>query len=293
MIKNELIETLNVCPSCTSKKIIIYLLEDKYPIEQCNSCKLLFVNPRPSEQSIKNFFSNEYIQDNKRIEIDFVSYRKESLAREATIVKKYLPDGGKLLDLGTASGVFLENFSKCKEWDVSGIEPSIFSANMARKRTSAAIYTGFIDEQNFNDESFDVITSLDTFYFHSYPNKDLNHITRILKPGGLFVIEIPGLNFRLIKNTGLLSKIIYRKKSRLNAGVHLFYYNRRTLSALMKRHDLTLISSYAESSPNYGNGFVRLLNKSYYLFSKIIYLLTNCKVNFIPKEVFVYKKVFS
>lgn len=113
-----------------------------------------------------------------------------------------------------------------------------------------------------------------------------------MKPDGFLVVEIPNLSFRLIKNTGLLAKIIYRKNSRLNAGVHLFYYSRKTLGTLMKRHGLTLISFHPEQSPTYGNFLLRFLNKSYYLTTRMVYQLSGCKINLAPKEVLLYKKHF-
>lgn len=128
-------------------------------------------------------------------------------------------------------------------------------------------------------------------YFHSYPNKDMNTIHRILKPDGFFMLEIPNLKFRLLKNTGLLAQLIYGKKSRLNAGVHLFYYDLSSLDILMVKHGLMRVNTYVEQSPMYGNKLMRVLNKLYYLLTKSIYHLTNKKFNLAPKLIVVYKKI--
>ncbi len=287
---SENIETLALCPLCESQNASIYI-EDRYPIEKCDDCEILFVNPRPSSASIRRMFINEYIDNTKRFEEHFISYRKASLTREASAIKNLLPDGGKLLDVGTASGEFLEHFKDADEWDIQGLEPSKFAAQLARKRTGVVVNTGFLDEQDYANEEFDVISSLDAFCLHSYPNKDLADIHRMLKCGGLFVVEIPGLTFRLLKNTGFLAHLIYKKASSLNAGVHLFYFNRKTLTALMIRHGFKLIKAHPEQSPLYGNVFVKFFNSLYYHLSKLIYNTTHGNINLAPKELLIYKKV--
>lgn len=284
------LETLAKCPSCNSDSKNIYLSEDRLPIEICNNCGLIFVNPRPSEDSIRSMFSNEYIDTIDRVEEGFVSFRKLSLSREASLVKKILSQGGSLLDLGTASGEFLYNFIGDKRWRLKGIEPSKFAAEYARKNTDATIYTGFIDDYDFKHAEFNIITSLDAFYFHPNPNKDLKIINKILKVNGFFMIEIPNFKFRLFKNTGLISKLLYGKSSQLNAGVHLFYYDKRSLTSMLERNGFKFLSSHSEQSPTYGNKSFIFLNNLYFFVSKFLYKATKGKVNIAPKEILIYQK---
>lgn len=282
-------ETLEFCPVCNGVNFSTYII-DAYPINKCLNCSVLFVNPRPSEASIKQMFSDEYIISNSRVEDAFINYRKESLLREASLVTKLLPNGGSLLDLGTASGEFLLNFNKFKNWVVKGVEPSKYAADYARKNTKAKIYTGFLEDFDFPSKEFDLITSLDAFYFHSNPNKDLKIINKILKKDGFLMIEIPNLKFRLFKNTGVIAKIIYKKNSKLNAGVHLFYYNNKSLSYLLEKNGFKLHSSQPEQSPTYGNKLILVLNNAYYLTARLLYSLTRGKINISPKEVYVFQK---
>ncbi len=285
------LEYLEFCPLCHDESFSLFAESNGFRIVECPRCTLKFVNPRPSEQEIKNHFENEYIDDEKRVDVDFTSYREKSLHREAEAIKKLLDSGGRLLDLGAASGYFLSCFSDSPEWDVEGVEPSRYAAASAQRKYGVNVHQGFLSDQNFAGEAFDIITSLDSFCFHPNPGKDLREIVRILKPGGFFCVEIPGLNFRLLKNKGLVARLVYGERVRLNAGVHLFYYSRSTLGAFAEKFGLEESCFFPEQSPLYGNIAIRFLNHAYYLFSAATYRLSNGNLNVVPKEFIIYRKV--
>lgn len=282
--------TITCCPACNSSNHPEYLQSNGKTVERCKHCGLLFTNPRPSEDAIAKHFQEEYIEDEQRFENDFISLREGSLLREAERIQACFPVGGRLLDVGTASGVFLSYFKDKKDWHVEGVEPSRYAARRAAERWSVPVHQGFLREQSFNDASFNVVASLDTFYFHPEPNRDLAEIARLLQPGGVFAVEIPGLNFRILKNTGLISRLIYGVPARLNAGVHLFFYNRRTLSMMLGKHGFKLIKSWPEQSPVYGSAARRWLNSAYYLTTAALYRLSNGHLNLAPKEFLLYIK---
>ncbi len=287
---NSMLETLPACPCCNHGEMSPFTSSNGYRIVRCTNCKLLFVNPRPSEEAIRRHFMEEYIDSENRVEEHFVAYRTHSLEREARIIRNTFPSGARLLDLGTASGAFLGYFTDRPEWRVEGVEPSRFAARAAQERYGVPVHEGFLADQEFEDEQFDVITSLDAFFFHPNPNKDLREIRRILKPNGIFAVEIPGLRFRLLKNTGLVSRIVYGEPARLNAGVHLFYYSRDTLGRMLGNHGFSEVSAHPEQSPMYGNKLLRLLNDAYYFTTATIYRATGGNLNLAPKEFILYRK---
>ncbi len=283
-------ETLNCCPCCSGEKFRLFIESNGEKIVECETCGLLFVNPRPSKRAIKRLFEDEYISTEDRVKEDFTNFRASALHREAERIKSLRSQGGRLLDIGTASGVFLLEFQNNPQWQVEGVEPSKYAAEMAEKLYKLKVHSGFLEDQRFPDEYFDVVTSLDAFMFHPEPREDLKEIARILKPGGLFAVEIPGLNFRLLKNSGLLCKLIYGVPARLNAGVHLFYYSRSTLGTMVGQFGFKEVAIFPEQSPVYGHAIVRTLNFLYYLCSGSIYRLSRGKINIVPKEFIIYRK---
>lgn len=284
-------EVVNTCPVCGATELAPYIQSNQHQIVKCDGCDLLFVSPRLTEEAIKKMFVEDYIGTDKRVEEDFTSWRQASLKREAERVKKLRHSGGKLLDLGTASGAFLGEFVNSKNWHVEGVEPSRFAAKSAAERYKVPVYPGFLRDLNLSAASFDVVVSLDAFMFHPDPQSDLVEIARILKTGGLLAIEIPGLKFRLFKNSGALCRLIYGVPARLNAGVHLFYYSRKTLGQMVRQFGFEEIAAYPEQSPVYGPWYARAANWLYYLMTSGVYKLTGGRLGLVPKEFIVYRKV--
>jgi SAM-dependent methyltransferase len=219
-----------------------------------------------------------------------MSFREESLEREARVLREILPGGGRLLDVGAASGAFLKLFRDDPAWQAEGVEPSLFAVQYARERLGLVVHTGFLREQHFPDEAFDVLTSLDAFMLHPEPNEDLGEMARILAPGGYLAIEIPGLWFRLHKNKGLLCRLLYGVPVRLNSREHMYFYSRKTLARLCARHGLDLVASYPEQSPVHGPRLLRAFTSAYYLISSALYRLSGAALNAAPKELIVFRK---
>lgn len=283
-------ETLQECPCCKSTGFEDFVESNGYKVVMCRKCQLLFVNPRPSERSIKKMFVEDYIGSDERVTEDFTAWRRISLHREADKIKRWLPHGGRLLDIGTASGAFLGEFADDQEWEVEGVEPSRFAARAAAERYRVQVHAGFLRDLELPNYTFDVVVSLDAFYFHPDPRSDLEEIARLLKPNGLLAIEIPGLRFRLLKNTGWLCKMIYGVPARLNAGVHLFYYSRKTLGQMVQQFGFEEIAAYPEQSPVYGSWAARAGNWFYYQLTAALYKLSAGRLNLAPKEFLVYRK---
>lgn len=277
------------CPICGPGPARLFVRSNGKDVLRC-SCGLLFSSPRPSTADIRAHFENEYIAGNERVEVDFISLRERTLREEAQIVKALRPEGGRLLDVGAASGAFLRCFAGDARWSAEGVEPSHVAARYARERLGVVVRRGFLQDQRIPDSSFDVVISLDSFYFHPDPNEDLREMARILKPAGLLVIEIPGLTFRLLKNSGLICRLLYGETARLNAGLHLYFYSARTLGMLAAKHGFVLERVIPQQGPIYGPPLLRLTNRAFFVTARALHRLSGGRANLVPKELLVFRR---
>lgn len=278
------------CPICGIDDQSPYATCDGYQIVRCDNCSLLFVNPRRRPEAVADYFREEYIADEEYAEVQMISYREDSLKREAARIRRHLPQGGRLLDLGAASGAFMREFTGHANWQVEGVEPSKFAVEYARNRLGLTIHQGYLGEQKFPGESFDVVTSLDAFMLHPQPREDMAELGRIVKLGGLLAIEIPGLTFRLIKNSGPLCRVMYGVPVKLNPGDHLYFYSRKTLGMLAAQFGFELVAAYPEQAPVYGSRAGRLAKWAYYQATAGLYHATLGLAHFAPKEFIVFRK---
>jgi len=106
--------------------------------------------------------------------------------------------GYDCLDIGCGGGATLRRISRrmgegCGH--VTGVDYSPVSVERSRKFNAADVAAGrmsvieaSVDDLPFADSSFDVVTTVESFYFWPNPECDLAEVWRVLRPGGRFLL---------------------------------------------------------------------------------------------------------
>ena len=104
-----------------------------------------------------------------------------------SIIKKYLKDDDKLLDIGTGGGEILLSLNHPHSLTsvTEGYEPNIKLCEETLSPLGITVYPFVGDDLSSIDDKFDVVINR----HDSYNEKDLN---RILKPNGLFITQQVG-----------------------------------------------------------------------------------------------------
>lgn len=283
----DFVKTL--CPICEQDDIRYFETSDDMTLVRCNKCGLIYVNPRLSDEERLRHFATEYMDNDQVLSDAFGNRRAVTLLQEAERVKKRHA-GGRILDIGCAGGAFLSNFSGDERWQLYGIEISMYAAQKAAEKYKINVFSGELYDAGYDDEFFDVITVLDTFMYVPHPNRFLTEIRRILKDDGTLLIELPGYHFRLMKNRGLICRMLYGKWARLNPTIHLYYYNDRTLSMLLSRVGFKIDCIYPQAPSLYGSKLRRAMLWTYYMFIRGLYALSMGKVNLASKVTYLISK---
>ena len=250
----------------------------------------MYVSDCPSMDDTLELFRKEHMKDSRSTHVFCVDYKKKSLEREAVRIRGLMPQGGRQLDVGTASGFFLRQFHGRLDWHVEGVEPSRVSAQFARQQFGLSVHEGFVSGQRFLASSCDVVCSLDAFGCHRQPQEDMQEFSRILTPGELLAIEIPGHRFRMMTGSGLLYRTFTGRSLRLNAGVNFFHDTRATLTQLAAMAGPELKESHPESMPTSGNRLTQLARNAFDRVSGALYRATDDRLNFCAKELCIFQK---
>lgn len=194
-----------------------HITDFKFPVVRCLNCGLCFLNPRPSYDSIGIFYPESFYQ---------IRDSQKNIRRYA-IEASYLPKGRKrLLDIGCHEGEFMQYMTVNKGYETVGVEPGkILNPN------NLDIYNCDLLNAKFDQDSFDVITAWAVFEHLHRPKAYFHEVSRILKPGGLFVFLVT--NHDSIASKYLFSEDIPR---------HLYYYSEKTIEEYCKLNELNLIS---------------------------------------------------
>ncbi len=192
------------CPSCKSKRRILlhqstlwksskvanqYLCtSDCYgihgPIYKCLGCNFIFVIDNTRIMEIVNCYK----------EVEDPLYLAEHMGREKTfsrhlkIINRLFQHKGKLLDVGSYTGVFL-SLAKLSGWKVKGIEPSQWAVKAAQKNYNLSLVNGILKRGYFPNNTFEVVTMWDVIEHFTDPKDAIKIAFSYLKPGGALAMS--------------------------------------------------------------------------------------------------------
>jgi len=169
------------CNLCGLDNTKLLFTKYSFNIVRCRRCNFIYVNPRPTEDEMANFYTEEYFYDSKGA-YGYENYSIEGkihIQRRIKIVETYT-SSGKLLEVGCATGQWLKAMKE-KNWDVYGIELSEFASKYARDKFGLNVLTGRLKEQNLLNNYFDVVVMWDTIEHLINPMAELIEVNRILK----------------------------------------------------------------------------------------------------------------
>jgi SAM-dependent methyltransferase len=188
---------------------------------RCRRCGLQFVSPRVVASAILDGYAAgadpEYVSQ--------MAARVRTFARTLTHVERLAGGRGRLLDIGTAAGAFLKAATDAG-WDATGIEPNGWLAEWGRRQYGVCIHVGSIDDVLL-DGPFDVITLWDVIEHTPDPRAVLEHCARLLKPGGVLIVNYPDIGSWIARGLG--------RRWLFLTSVHLWYFDRRTIRRLLER----------------------------------------------------------
>ncbi len=200
-------------------------------VVRCKHCGLVFVSPRMGEDVILNEYSSANIHGYREQFVSQNEGRERAFERFIKPLNKRCPAKGRLLDVGTAGGTFPAIAQKYG-WEVYGCEPNRWFCTWAKENYGLHIDCGTLFEQQYKNEYFDVITLFDVIEHVPDPASLLDKCNRLLKPGGLLVVTYPDIG-------SWIARIMGRRWVFLMS-VHLYYFTRRTASAMLDKTGFTV-----------------------------------------------------
>ena len=240
------VEEIN-CLNCgSSKKNKLHVEFGSIGIVKCIKCNLIYTSPRP-KNSEKNYHGNLKSYEK---EFDYIfkgiltHHRDINYNQEISIIKKHKP-AGKLLDVGTNAGRFLHLTIK-SGFDGYGVEPSPSLSELANKKFNLKVQNCTLNESNYENNFFDIITAIDVFEHLNDPKQFLKDCNRFLKNDGKLVIKIPNGNYSLLKLK--LAKLIGKKTSKMDifdSYEHVVHHTKETFGDFIEKHDFKIEKIYA------------------------------------------------
>ena len=169
--------------------------DGEFNVVKCNSCGLVYLNPRPTQAKISEFYPDVYSpfkSDKNRL----IKYVEKKIAEKSVNEIKRLvnKDNIKILEIGCGTGAYLALLRDIGGWDVMGVEMSPYAAECAMREHGLNVITGTIFDGKFTDEFFDVIIMKHVLEHVYNPSESLKEISRALSKDGKLILIIPNID---------------------------------------------------------------------------------------------------
>lgn len=227
-------------------------LSGDFTLVRCKSCGLVFQNPRPSLDSIRQYYPQQYgsyasAQQGLKTRRGLIGgVIRRGQAKRSRLLDRHVPYNGKrprrLLDIGCASGLFLESMQSLPNWQVEGVELDEMTARATSARLQVPVFAGPVEQAKFESASFDAITLWDVFEHLHHPLQSLHEFRRILRPGGMLFMRVPN-------GASYVAKLCGRYWSGYDLPRHMTIFTPRTLAQALRMATFTrVLASYPSGS---------------------------------------------
>jgi 2-polyprenyl-3-methyl-5-hydroxy-6-metoxy-1,4-benzoquinol methylase len=190
------------CPACKSSKYDHLFTKIHFNFVICKKCSTVFVNPRPSANSLEKFYTySKFIDYWNKIFKETANIRKDKIFKpRMELVKKIIHENkikncNVLMEVGSGHGWFCElakNQKLAKK--IIAIEPSPMFAESCRKIHGIEVIESTIEKyfkMNKMKTSADLIVNFELIAHLFDPKSFLRYCYKTLKKGGMLILSTP------------------------------------------------------------------------------------------------------
>lgn len=212
-----------------------------FPVVQCRQCQLVYLNPRPAEDTLADYYPEDYspFKQERGITQRVQSWLR---LRQARRIQKTIPLRGRVLEVGCATGDLLVPLRDMGV-SVAGIEISQHAAEIARRDHNLEVHTGTLFDATYAPNSFDAVVLRHVIEHFPSACRALEQIFSLLKPGGVLFITTPNID-------SLDGKIFGRYWHDLDPPRHLVIFSVATLCRMLEKNGFEIRNISHNAVPN-------------------------------------------
>jgi ubiquinone/menaquinone biosynthesis C-methylase UbiE len=207
------------CENCGSTPLDKFSVPNATVMWHCSQCDLFQKGTLPRVDAYGMTYHQVYHRQRRR-KLRTATIRLNRIAACLSFPRP------KMLDIGCSVGATLESATRLG-WDAHGVDISHDAVNYCRDRgLSCTAIRG--PELPYPDETFDVLTAWHVIEHVLDVTKSLAEWYRVLKPGGLLVVETPDADCWKVRSRGTR----YRRFWSLD---HVYTFSRHNLEPFFQR----------------------------------------------------------
>lgn len=221
------------CYLCASTRRRIRFSEGPFRLVECMDCGLVYTTPQLDSEGLSALYQESYWESTRARDYGYMNYVRDRDLYVRTFRKRLATltphrKSGRLLDVGCAAGFFLA-VAREAGFEGHGIDVAAPMVRYAREELGLEnIREGTLESAGYPDAHFDIITLWDVVEHLSDPAGLLEECRRVLKPGGLLVLETQNVH-------SPFARVMGRRWHHFKMLEHLYHFDPKTCTALLDR----------------------------------------------------------
>ncbi len=225
------------CDLCGKNQTTPLFIKDGYNHVKCNSCGLIYVNPRlkNSRENLDSFYGSDEGDGSlikKLLHSAYSARRQKIFSAELKRAERYRKSN-KILDIGCSFGGFLYA-AKNLGWEAKGIETVYNVGKYGKELYNLDIFFGTLEEAKLEPASFDVIRLNNVIEHIPYPSQFLADVNKLLRKGGLLSVSTPNYGSYSVSICG--KEWIY-----FDGQHHIVFFTPETLEKILDKNGFTTV----------------------------------------------------
>ena len=229
------------CPACGAQDARFKFEKNGFRYHDCQACSTFYINPRPSEALLGDFYraSENYAYWAQHIYPASAEARHQSVIvprveRVLELCQSIDLPMGEMLEIGAGYGSFCSEMRQRGLWrHIVAIEPTPDLAGICRGQGLEVMEQRVEDFAASTERRFDLIVAFEVIEHLFDPGQVVASLERLLRPGGVLILTCPnGAGFD-VQQLGPDSPCVDHE--------HLNYFNTQSLPLLLQRHGLTTL----------------------------------------------------
>lgn len=250
-------ETYADCPIC-SGTIAEWRIKQNagvaYRIDRCKACGYAFVNPRPSQEFLFDYYEKSGHEPGRQEETSNVLTAEEVLHREREfpnsildarrildVVCHHLPDKSSrsFLDVGCGYGLFSRE-AQSRGFDLALIELAATEGRIAEELTGVTPSRISFEGFECGDAKYSVILMSQILEHAQNVDAWMEKAKGMLVPGGILCVAVPNFD-------SLFRYLLQQNEPYITPPTHLNFFNSSNLSTLFGKHGFSTMEIHYAS----------------------------------------------
>ena len=218
-------------PPETRRRCAVCLAHDQRPtfrgLVQCARCGVIFYPHGLAPHEAEALYSEDYFSGQEYL--DYLSDRtvhRMNFRARARGLRRFLPRGSTLFEIGCAYGLFLEVAHR--DWTVSGCDISHDACRYGRDVLGLDVQQGDFLDLDLEPGAVDAFVLWDTIEHLDDPAACLERAYELLPPGGILALTTGDIGSALARRQG-------PRWRQIHPPTHLWYFSQATISQMLSR----------------------------------------------------------